>query len=267
MAGDQTQPLRVQNAPFATTRAILALMLREMSSTYGRSPGGYVWAILEPAAGIALLTIVFSAGFRSPPLGTNFAFFYAGGILPFLMYSDVAGKVGATIQYSRALLAYPRVTFVDALIARLLLNTMTHLMVHGLVVSFIVITQSPDTTMDFSKILVAYCMLVCLSAGVGTMNSFLTLSFPIWQTAWAVFNRPMFLISGIFFIYENVPWPFSEYLWYNPLIHVTGMMRDGFYPYYQPDYITPGYPIGIGIALTVLGLLLLYRFHRDILDK
>ena len=43
----------------ASARAIGALILREMSSSYGRSPGAYVWAILEPVAGIALLSLVF----------------------------------------------------------------------------------------------------------------------------------------------------------------------------------------------------------------
>ena len=117
----------------STLRAVSALILREVSTTYGRSPGGYVWAVLEPAAGIALLTLIFSVGFRSPPLGTNFALFYAAGLLPFLMYSDISGKLGQTIQFSRALLAYPRVTFLDALMARFLLNMMTQLVVHGLV--------------------------------------------------------------------------------------------------------------------------------------
>ncbi|GGX70581.1 transport permease protein [Tateyamaria omphalii] len=267
MAGNYDGQLHVQNRPFATSRAIIALMLREMSATYGRSPGGYLWAILEPAAGIALLTIIFSIGFRSPPLGTQFAFFYASGILPFLMYNDISSKVGTTIQASRALLAYPRVTFVDALIARLIINTITQLMVHFLVLTFIMVTQSPDTVLDFSKIGLAYAMLLCFAMGVGTLNSFLTLSFPVWQTAWAVINRPMFLISCIFFIFETVPRPYSDYLWYNPLVHVVGVMRDGFYPYYHPTYVSVLYPIGLGAGLTVIGLFLLHRFHRDILDK
>ena len=29
---------------FRSARAVVALMLREMATTYGRSPGGYVWA-------------------------------------------------------------------------------------------------------------------------------------------------------------------------------------------------------------------------------
>ena len=59
----------------ATPRTILALILREMSSTHGKSPGGYLWMVLEPALGIALLSAIFSLGFRSPRLGTNFPIF------------------------------------------------------------------------------------------------------------------------------------------------------------------------------------------------
>ena len=32
-----------------------------MGTTYGRSPGGYLWAILEPVAGIALLSTMIGA--------------------------------------------------------------------------------------------------------------------------------------------------------------------------------------------------------------
>ena len=258
-------PLRRLHAPFATPRAVLALVLREISTTYGRSPGGYLWAVLEPAAGIALLTIIFSIGFRSPPLGTDFAFFYATGLLVFLMYSDISGKLGQTIQFSRQLLEYPRVTFVDALLARFLLNTLTQLMVHGLVMGFILWFSAPDVTIQMSKIITAYAMVLVLSAGVGTINSFLVLSFPIWATAWAVLNRPLFLASCLFFLFEVVPQPYADYLWYNPLVHIVGLMRDGYYPYYQPTYVSVIYPFALGMGLMVVGLFLLNRYHRDIL--
>lgn len=245
----------------------MALMLREISTTYGRSPGGYVWAVLEPAAGIALLTAIFSSGFRNPPLGTNFAFFYAAGMLPFLMFGDLSSKIGQTIQFSRALLSYPRVTFVDAILARLVLNTLTQLTVHAVVLGFILVVFSPDTTLDFSKIVLSYVMVIVLAVGIGTVNSFLMLSYPVWQTVWAVLNRPLFIISCIFFLFEAVPQPYSDYLWYNPLVHVIGMMRDGYFPYYQPTYVSVVYPFALGAGLTVVGLFLLNRYHRDILDK
>ena len=47
-------------------RIVMALMLREMATTYGRSAGGYLWAILEPILGIALLSVIFSLALARP---------------------------------------------------------------------------------------------------------------------------------------------------------------------------------------------------------
>ena len=55
------QPSR-PNRRFASLRAIGALILREMATTYGRSPGGYAWALIEPVVGTAVLTSAESAG-------------------------------------------------------------------------------------------------------------------------------------------------------------------------------------------------------------
>lgn len=259
--------LRPQTGSYATPRAIGALVLREITTTYGRSPGGYIWAILEPAAGITLLTLVFSIGFRTPPLGTSFALFYAAGILPLMMYTDISTKLAQTIQFSRALLTYPRITFLDALIARFILNFMTQMMVHFIVLGFILIFLKPTTTLDYSKIGQAYVLTLALAIGIGTLNSFLTLAYPVWQTAWSILNRPLFLVSCVFFIFESVPQPYSDYLWFNPIVHIAGLMRDGFYPFYQPTYVSITYPLAIAALTTMAGLFLLNRYHRDILDK
>ena len=261
------QKLREVHTRFATQRSILALMLREMSTTYGRSPGGYLWAILEPVAGVALLTAIFSAGFRTPPLGTSFPLFYATGLLPFLMYMDVSLKLSQTINFSRALLEYPRVTFLDALLARFILNVMTQFMVHFLVMGGIFIFLVSQTLMDFGQIALAYGLVLALAFGVGVLNSFLMLAFPVWQTVWAVLNRPIFLISCLFFIFEAVPRPWSDMLWYNPLVHIVGIMRDGYYPFYHPTYVSVAYPLGLAALMTISGLFLLNRYHRDILLK
>ncbi|MDG1169051.1 MAG: ABC transporter permease [Sulfitobacter sp.] len=252
---------------FATPRAVLALILREITTTYGRSPGGYVWAILEPAAGITLLTLVFSIGFRAPPLGTSFALFYAAGILPLLMYTDISAKLAQTVQFSRALLAYPRVTFLDALMARFILNMLTQMVVHIIVLGFILIYLQPTVVLDYSKIGQAYLLTLALALGIGTLNSFLTLAYPLWHSVWAVLNRPLFLISCVFFIFESVPRPYADFLWFNPIVHIAGLMRDGFYPFYQPSYVSFAYPLAIAALCFVTGLFLLNRYHRDILDK
>ena len=74
-------------------RAVGALILREMATTHGKSPGGFLWAIAEPVAAIALLSFAFSLIFVAPPLGRDFALFYATGFLPFFLFLDVSQKI------------------------------------------------------------------------------------------------------------------------------------------------------------------------------
>ena len=251
---------------FASQRSLVALMLREMTTSYGRSPGGYLWAVLEPAAGIALLSWLFSLGLKSPGLGSNFAIFYATGMVPFLMYADLSSKTATSLMYSRKLLEYPTVTYVDAMVARFLLNLLTQLMVSYIIFSAILIYYETRTVMELSVIFQAYCMLPVLAAGVGTLNCFLFTMFPLWQRAWAIFTRPLFFLSCIFFLFETFPAAYRDMLWYNPLVHVVGTMRHAFYPSYEAPYVEPLYVYGFGLVCLVTGLVFLNRYHRFLLN-
>lgn len=252
---------------FASMRTIMAMILREMATSYGRSPGGYLWAILEPAAGVLLLTLLFSLAFRSPPLGQNFAIFYASGIVPFMAFSDISSKMATSLKYSKQLLAYPRVTFMDALLGRFILNFLTQLLVSYVIFTGILLLYETRATLDFPGIGLAYAMMAVLSFGIGTLNCFLFLSFPLWERAWSIITRPLAIVSGIIFLIDPIPEPYRSYLWYNPLVHIVGEMRKSFYISYSGDYVSPAYVFGIGLGCTAIGLFFLRRYYRDILTR
>ncbi|MBC7181534.1 MAG: ABC transporter permease, partial [Roseovarius sp.] len=212
-----------------TVQTVIALMLREMSATYGRSALGYLWAILEPVAGIFLLTFIFSLGFRSPSLGTNFPLFFATGILPFMAYMDISNKMSVSLRFSKQLLFYPGVTYTDALIARFILNAMTSIMIAVVLLPLIIIVYDLNVIVDMGAIAWGYTLTFALGAGVGTINCFLLSVFPIWERAWAVLNRPLLLVSGVIFLFDTVPLPYRDWMWWNPLIHPIGLVRKGIY--------------------------------------
>ena len=264
MAHISTQP---QIRRFAGTRTIVALIIREMATTYGTSPGGYIWALLEPVAGIALLTFVFTLALDTPPLGQNFAFFYASGYLVFMMYLNLTNKLTVAIRYSKPLLFYPAVRFTDAILARFILNAMTEFLVGVVVVAGIVCWGGLPLNFDFPAIALAILMVLCLSLGIGTANCLLVSLFPVWERLWAILNRPLFVISTLFFLFEIVPHPFDRILWYNPLVHVVGQMRIGLYPTYDGGFVQPLYVIGLGAVCFAFGLLFLGRYYRDIINS
>lgn len=250
-------------AQTGAARAISALMLREIATSYGRTPGGYLWAILEPLGAVVLMAGVFSLAFDAPPLGRDFALFYASGYLAFACYSDLSQKIGVALRYSRPLMAYPAVTATDALVARFLLNTMTHALVFALILSAMVVwfeTPAPA----IGSLLAGIGLAAGLGAGLGAINAVLFESWPVWERLWSILNRPVFILSGIVFLPDAVPAPYDDLIWLNPLVHAVTAVRIGLYPGYAPDAFAPFYPLAVGGTLLVTGLLVLRRTARDL---
>ncbi|KIC18753.1 MULTISPECIES: ABC transporter permease [unclassified Leisingera] len=252
---------------FAALRTIAALMLREMSTRYGRTPGGYLWAVLEPLAAILFLSVGFSLVIRNPSLGTSFLLFYATGFLPFNLYQSVSNTVARALSYSRPLLRYPAVTWIDALLARFLLNSLTGILVTLLLTGAVLAVIDSRAVLDLPPAVLAMFLAMILGLGVGALNCVLSGLFPLWEVAWSILTRPLFIASGILFIYEDLPPLAQDILWFNPLIHITGLMRTGFYPTYTASYASVPFVLLSSLGLLALGLVLTGRYHRDILNR
>lgn len=254
---------------FQMARNIIALMLREMSTRYGRTPGGYIWAVLQPAGAIAVFTFIMAVGLRirTPGLGTSFPIFYATGFLPFQMFNVLENTVAGAIPFSRALLRYPRVGFVDAIIARLVLNTLTQLVVFLLVLGPLLILSHANTWVDPVPILQGLGLVVLLGAGFGALTGYLFQIFPVLGSVWNIVSMPLMLISGVIFLYDDMPRFGREILWYNPLVHIIGLVRRGIYPMYDATYVSIPYVAGLGLVMLAAGLLLLKRYHKDIISR
>jgi capsular polysaccharide transport system permease protein len=264
----QSAPARRRNRRgFASLRAISALILREMATSYGRSPGGYLWAVLEPVAGIALLSVIFSLAMVVPALGSNFQLFYATGLVPLIIFTTVSGRVAQSITYSRQLLAYPTVTFMDAILARFLLNMLTQIMVAYLIFGGIMLFYDTKVILRLPAIAAALGLTGALALGIGTLNCFLFTQFPLWAQIWSILMRPLFIISCVFVVFDDMPMWVRDWLWYNPIVHLVGQLRHGFYSAYHATYVSAGYVLGLSGLCMVFGILLLRKHQYSLLEK
>ncbi|PJN95492.1 hypothetical protein CNY89_08180 [Amaricoccus sp. HAR-UPW-R2A-40] len=106
-----------------------------------------------------------------------------------------------------------------------------------------------------------------LGLGVGTVNCVLFGLYPTWKNVWSVLSRPLFILSGVLFLFESAPPTFQKILWWNPLIHVVALVRSGVYAEYNPLFISYPYVIGVALTLFVIGAYLLRRHTSLLLDQ
>ena len=246
--------------PQKTLRSVCALMLRDVSATHGAS-GGYLWAIVEPVAGIILMTIAFSFALREPPLGASFALFYATGMLPFTAFREMSVKVAKSLDQNRPLLAYPSVVFTDAILARFFLTFATQAVIWCVVLLGIVYVVSPSSTMSLERVALGFVLVNALGLGIGIFNAMVFRRLPVWERVWNILNRPLFLISTVFYLYGDLPKFAQDAMWFNPLIHVVGWVREGFYGTYEAGYASLLFVASIPMIAAVAGLYLL--IHSD----
>jgi capsular polysaccharide transport system permease protein len=253
--------------PLQRLRVITALVIREMGTKFGRSVGGYAWAIAEPLGGILLLAIAFSLALRTPPLGTSFMLFYATGIVPFYMFNTMAKGVAGAISSNRGLLNYPVVSVLDAVFAKAVLNFLTIFIVAVVLMVGIVLGLDLHVNLDLAALLLAFALSALIGLGVGAMNCVLFGFFPTWKNIWGVLTRPLFILSGIFYIFESVPKAFQGVLWWNPIVHVIGVMRRGVYGHYDPAFVSYPYVIGVSLGLFVTGAWLMRRHASFLIEQ
>jgi capsular polysaccharide transport system permease protein len=72
-----------------------------------------------------------------------------------------------------------------------------------------------------------------LAFGVSLSNTVLFLRYPIYEKILQIVNRPLFMLSGVFFLPDALPHPFRDILLYNPIVHAMMSFRKGFYPEYR----------------------------------
>lgn len=248
-------------------RVIAALVVREMSATFGRSAGGYFWALAEPLGGIALLSLAFSLALNVPPLGTSFPLFYASGMIPFSLFSNVSRGVAGAVRSNKGLLNYPVVTVLDAVFAKFVLAFMTMLVVAVLTFGGIILVTGVHVTLDPGALALGFVLAGFFGLGVGAVNCVLFGLYPTWSNIWSVLTKPLFIISAIFFTYESVPPSFQHILWWNPLVHVIALMRAGLYGAYDPQFVSIPYVLGVSGALFGAGAYLLRRHASLLLER
>jgi capsular polysaccharide transport system permease protein len=102
--------------------------------------------------------------------------------------------------------------------------------------------------------------------GFGMINIVVRIFITNWLTVFSLVTGPLYLLSGIWFLPEQVPQPLRDYLLLNPLAHFVMWCRVGFYRDYNPEYLDRPYALAWALGALVVGLALMRIARRKVLE-
>lgn len=243
-------------------RVIGALIIRELHTRFGRDNIGYLWFIGEPMMLAIAITLIHSGAGGKDSAAMPAVPFWLGGYTLFIMFRGIVGRAEAAIESNRTLLYHRQVTVLDIIVARALLEgaaSMTALVLLLSVSSMLGYGGMPQRPALFIG---AYLLLVWFSFGF----SMIVAAASEYMAVIARFVHPLLYVSmplsGAFFVVEWFPRGLREALYWNPLISIFELLREGQFAEFESHYIDLRYVVAWCMPLTIAGLIMIKKARR-----
>jgi capsular polysaccharide transport system permease protein len=240
---------------------IYALLLRELSSRFGKSRGGFIWVLLEPLA--HLLLPIFILGFirdRVIP-GVEYPIFLVYGFMPFLLFKAICLQIVDGVNAAQGLLSYRQVHLIDVFLAKAMAFFVVQSIIFTVVLTGLGMLGFEVLPLRPIELAAILALTASLAFGLGLLLAAIASLIPDARPVIHVFFMPLYFVSGILIPVTRFPDEYIRWLAINPVLHVVELSRDmAIYGYEPMKYTSLAYPAALALATTAIGLMV-YRLR------
>jgi len=246
---------------------IKALFMREIKTRFGKYRLGYLWAVLEPGAHLMVLVGVFGYVMHKTMPDISYPVFLINGIVPYLLFSNIATRSINAIEANRGLFNYRPVKPIDTILARALLESLISSCVYIIMMSVVGILGESFTLVNVILLFLSWLLLVILSCGVGFIFMVVGKTFPETEKFIPIIIKPLYFISCIMFPLHAIPHDYWPYLLWNPIIHIVEINRECMVVGYVSRDVSLLYVAFCSIFILFIGLITYRICEEDMLTS
>jgi capsular polysaccharide transport system permease protein len=239
---------------FTFLHVLYALLLRETKTRFGTNRLGYLWAFLEPALWIGMFIGFYGLVGHIAPAGLSVTAFLVTGIVPFSLFRDTAQRCMSAIEANKGLLFYPQVRPLDLVVARAVLEAMTHLGVMALFMGGLALYEGLPRIESLLGTLAGLSLAAALGASMGLVCCGLSVYTATVERIFPSVLRLAFWGSAVFHPVESLPQAVRDVLLLNPVTHTIELVRDGWFPGYDARHTDAVYVLAWILVLSFFGL-------------
>lgn len=240
---------------------IKALFMREIKTRFGKYRLGYLWAVLEPAAHLMVLVIIFGFVMHRTMPDISFPVFLINGIIPFFIFSNITSRCINAIEANQGLFNYRPVKPIDTILARAGLETIIYIFVYVFLMFVLWCLGGNIIINGLVSLVVTWGLLFFLSCGIGMIFMAVGNAFPETEKFLPIMIKPLYFISCIMFPLHSVPKDYWPYLLWNPIVHVVELSRESICDGYSSEGASLEYLSLISLFILTAGLAI-YRYRE-----
>lgn len=238
------------------TRVIKALMLRELTTRFGRENIGFLWVMVEPLLFAGLIALLWRATKGPFEAGVDIVAFVLSGYIPLVLFRSTVNRAVSSFTANGSLMYHRQIKILDIIIVRFLIEFIGHLMAYFFIVIALMSFGAFPTPYDLGFMLLGWLYFSIFSFSIALVVAPLSEMSEAIEKIIPVANYMMIPFSGAFFLVGSLTPKLANAVLYSPPVHAMEMMRFGIFgPSIDPQYDLI-YPIGFCMPCIALGLML-----------
>ncbi len=247
--------------------AICALFMREILTRFGHYRLGYLWVVLEPAMHVGFMMVLFGAVIKHTIPGMSYSMFLIGGILPWFLFSNSAGRALGAVAGNKGLFHYRIIKPIDTIIARVGLESFIYFLTFLFFALILAFFGDFISLSHIPILLLCWLGVILYSFSVSLIMMVIgSYSGDIEKIVGAVL-RIMYFASGILYSVHIIPERYQIYILWNPIVHVIEVMRFSLSPQYPIGHVSLFYFFSCTFVLLCFGLLMYRARERAMLTS
>lgn len=230
---DHQEHARMLGSMLASLRRVVALLRMNIILHGESSSFALMWMVLRPILTIGIILAIYLYLAMRVVQNMELPAFVAIGILCLAMYQQTAVRsasafAGRRFLYMLPVVRWPEIMLAEAVFVIGIYSCVLIVLIAGLVLSGL--APPPDETMLFAGLWLSIWMAGLLTGGV--LIGLYTY-WPFITRLQAVYFRAITLLSGTFFVTEQLPRDLADIVLWNPMIHVVQACRDAYFLGYR----------------------------------
>lgn len=238
------------------TRVIGALMVRELTTRFGRENIGFLWVMAEPLL-FAVLVGLFWRAFKGPvEYGVDIVAFVVSGYIPLVMFRSTVTRAVSSFTANGSLMYHRQIKILDIILVRFIIEFIGHMMAFvfiGLVLGAVGWFPWPY---DVGYLIVGWLYFSLFTFSISAIIAPLSEMSDVLEKFIPVTTYLMVPFSGAFYLVSALSPVAGRVVLYSPPVHGMEMMRYGIFgPSVDARYDFL-YPLMFCLPCLALGLLL-----------
>lgn len=244
-------------------RVVKALLIRELTTRFGRENIGFLWMMVEPMLFAVLVGIMWTV-MRTDEHGMSVVAFVVTGYIPLTLFRNSVGRSVKAFSANGSLLYHRQIQILDFILVRFAIEMIGAMMAYTFIGAILVamnLFPIPANVLYLIFGWFLYCLftlsLCLILAPASEVSDVLEKFIPVTTYL-------MIPFSGTFNMMSWLPPKLRDVLYWSPPVNAMEMMRYGVFGDQVTPYYDPAVPLLVSLLLLPIGLTLCRRVRRTL---